>query len=79
MRIRRLLLLLALTSLAMRTFAHDPLNDLPAPTSPGEAWNVINQSLANVQKCLDSNQARPWREPKWQAFAERMSISGRES
>ena len=45
--------------IALRPFAahaHDPLNDLPAPTSAGEAWNVMTQSLANVERCLETNQ-----------------------
>jgi hypothetical protein len=38
--------------------AHDPLLDLPEPASIPEAWNVITQSLVNVQTCLDTNQLR---------------------
>src|SRR5688500_10982755 len=38
--------------------AHDPLLDLPEPTSVPEAWNVITQSIANVEKCLDTNQLK---------------------
>jgi hypothetical protein len=51
-----ILALLALAAIPVR--AHDPLNDLPPPTSAPEAWNVINQSLDNVGKCLDTNQLK---------------------
>ena len=43
---------------AASAVAHDPLLDLPAPTSVSEAWNVITQSVANVEKCLDTNQLK---------------------
>ena len=36
--------------------AHDPLLDLPEPRSVPEAWNVINASVANVEKLLETNQ-----------------------
>jgi hypothetical protein len=47
-----------LVFLSPTALAHDPLLDLPEPTSVPEAWNVITQSLANVQTCLDTNQLR---------------------
>jgi hypothetical protein len=37
-------------------WAHDPLRDLPAPTSAGEAWNVIRLSMGNIETCLETNQ-----------------------
>ncbi|MDB5321912.1 MAG: hypothetical protein JWN40_3543 [Phycisphaerales bacterium] len=36
--------------------AHDPLTDLPAPTSVPEAWDVIGQSLANIATCIQTAQ-----------------------
>ncbi len=36
--------------------AHDPLLDLPEPRSVPEAWNVINASVANVEKLFETNQ-----------------------
>lgn len=42
-----------------RALAHDPLMDLPAPTSVPEAWNVITQSMANIPRCLETNQLAP--------------------
>jgi len=36
--------------------AHDPLLDLPEPRNVPEAWNVINASVANVAKLLETNQ-----------------------
>lgn len=56
MRLPSLLLLFGVWNSA--TLAHDPLNDLPPPTSAPEAWNVINQSVENVGKCLDTNQLK---------------------
>jgi hypothetical protein len=38
--------------------AHDPLLDLPEPTSVPEAWNVITQSMANIDECLQTRQLR---------------------
>ena len=52
----RAFVLLAAFSFAAR--AHDPLLDLPEPTSVPEAWNVITQSVANVEKCLETNQLK---------------------
>jgi hypothetical protein len=45
-------------ALALPVAAHDPLLDLPEPTSVPEAWNVINASVANVATLLDNNQLR---------------------
>src|SRR5688500_20328172 len=36
--------------------AHDPLLDLPAPTSVPEAWNVITPSVANIADGLETRQ-----------------------
>src|ERR1041384_6550432 len=47
-----------LTFFAFSAVAHDPLLDLPAPTSEPEAWNVITQSVVNIGKCLDTNQLK---------------------
>jgi hypothetical protein len=54
----RMMRLIGLIMLCVTMFAsaHDPLLDLPAPNSVPEAWNVITQSIANVGKCLDTNQ-----------------------
>jgi hypothetical protein len=45
-----------LAAISFAALAHDPLLDLPEPTSVPEAWNVIKHSVANVEKCLDTNQ-----------------------
>ena len=45
-------------ALALPAAAHDPLLDLPEPTSVPEAWNVINASVANVATLLENNQLR---------------------
>src|SRR5262249_43749517 len=39
-----------------RAWAHDPRHDLPEPQSVPEAWNVIEESAANVNKLLDLGQ-----------------------
>ena len=54
--VRSLLVISLVVASAAR--AHDPLNDLPAPTSAPEAWNVIRQSIENVAKCLETNQLK---------------------
>ena len=46
----------AVTLLAPFCAAHDPLLDLPAPRSVPEAWNVIDASVANVEKLFETNQ-----------------------
>jgi hypothetical protein len=56
--VKSLLVALILCLAALPVRGHDPLNDLPAPTSAPEAWNVINQSVENVAKCLDTNQLK---------------------
>jgi hypothetical protein len=38
--------------------AHDPLTDLPAPTSVPEAWDVIGQSVANIGRCIQTAQLK---------------------
>src|SRR5215212_3399466 len=58
MRSWHVLLLLGFGGLALPAVAHDPLNDLPPPTSAGEAWNVIQQSIENIGKCLETNQLK---------------------
>jgi hypothetical protein len=49
-------LIFALGLIATFARAHDPLTDLPAPTSVPEAWNVINQSVANIATCITTRQ-----------------------
>jgi hypothetical protein len=44
--------------LALFARAHDPLLDLPPPNSIPEAWNVITQSIANIEKCLETHQLK---------------------
>jgi hypothetical protein len=44
--------------ISLRANAHDPLLDLPAPTSEAEAWNIITQSIANISKLLETNQLK---------------------
>jgi hypothetical protein len=44
--------------LALLARAHDPLLDLPPPNSIPEAWNVITQSIANIEKCLETHQLK---------------------
>jgi hypothetical protein len=53
-----ILLSFILVFFAPTVHAHDPLLDLPEPTSVPEAWNVITQSITNVEKCLDTNQLK---------------------
>lgn len=55
---RTLVILLLLFALVLSADAHDPLLDLPAPTSEPEAWNIITQSLQNIRKDLDTNQLK---------------------
>lgn len=50
---RRACLILVLLSL--RCYAHDTPVQLPPPQSPPEAWNVIEQSKANINQLLDAN------------------------
>src|SRR5689334_10592920 len=38
--------------------AHDTPMQLPAPQSPGEAWNVIEQSKANIDQLVEKNLMR---------------------
>jgi len=52
-----LVVLLALVPASAR--AHDPLLDLPEPKSVPEAWDVIRQSLDNVERLLETNQLKP--------------------
>jgi hypothetical protein len=54
----RLVLSLFLVFFARAAIAHDPLLDLPAPTSVPEAWNVITQSVANIDECLETRQLK---------------------
>lgn len=58
MSIKTFVILLILAAFVPRAHAHDPLLDLPAPTSEPEAWNIITQSLQNIRKDLDTNQLK---------------------
>jgi hypothetical protein len=49
---------LALAMIAAVARAHDPLTDLPAPTSAPEAWDVIGQSVANIGTCIQTAQLK---------------------
>jgi len=53
-----LLLLLLVAVPGGPAAAHDPLNDLPAPTSVPEAWNVISASIDNIATCLQTGQLK---------------------
>ncbi len=45
-----------LVFLSLSAYAHDPLANLPEPVSIPEAWDVLTQSVANIDKCIDTNQ-----------------------
>ncbi len=55
---RTFVILLILRTFVPSASAHDPLLDLPAPTSEPEAWNIITQSLQNISKDLGTNQLK---------------------
>ena len=58
MRAAALIVCFALAILAVTARAHDPLTDLPAPTSVPEAWNVIGQSVENIGTCIQTKQLK---------------------
>jgi hypothetical protein len=53
---RYVLLLLSVLLLPHFAAAHDPRLDLPAPESTAEAWNVLTESIGNVDALLTSGQ-----------------------
>jgi hypothetical protein len=57
-RAAALVVFLALAFLTAPARAHDPLTDLPAPTSVPEAWNVIGQSVENIGTCIQTKQLK---------------------
>ena len=50
--------LMFVLALAVSTFAHDAPVQLPPPQSPGEAWNVIEQSKDNIDLLISENLMR---------------------